>query len=874
MKFNKYLICALFLVLICCIGAASAAEADDVVAADDAIDEEVTEAVDVSDEVVDDSLGVSEEPALSDGENNGSDLNEVVIYVGTNDNDGDGSPENPFSTLMLARNKIAETNTKNAIINIYDGTYQVPRNYESQNKPFTFATDNLIINGIGKNVILIPDKNDNDRSFVLTTTSANFTMNNIIFNSAAGTTKAINGDNKFFKPVSGNVNAKITNCTFLGNQYTQLPRCIDFNTSYIGCIFKDFTSDYLIYSVISESSNFIYFENCVFSNLNITCISSGVDKNKVNVTFNGIWIGQNSLPTYTVQSGNNVASGTFDIFTYGKQNDMDIIYSLPVKYAIFSVSENYLGNDQYEIVGRLTWNGTDSSEGMENFPPLTVILTSTTGEIQPTATLVNGTFKVNYTSSSFEHKVTAKLDSEEKNLTFANMDLGLNAPTISLGESQNITVTFPQVVSGTVTLTVNGNNYPWDVIDSNSTIVPITDILTIGTHEVNVTFIDEINHIYGFNTTTITISKVKDYTFDISEITDVKVGDTKEITITLPNNAIGQIVISIGNNTFTEPVNGNTTKVNITGFVLGENIINITYSDNGQYETNTKTIKVSAVKETTLATTSVTTTYNVAKNLIITLTANGEVLANKTINIVVGGINENLTTNASGQVSVDVSTLVPNTYVANIAFAGDDLYLKSSTTANVVVNKVTSSLTAPKVTATYNVAKNLVITLSANGKPLEGQKVTVKVGTISKTLTTNAKGQVSVDVSKLTPKKYTATITYAGDTINAKSTITAKVVVNKAKPKLTAKKATFKAKTKTKKYSIVLKDNKGKAIKKAKLTLKVKGKTYKATTNAKGKATFKITKLTKKGKNTATIKFGGNNYFKSISKKINIVVKK
>ena len=36
-------------------------------------------------------------------------------------------------------------------------------------------------------------------------------------------------------------------------------------------------------------------------------------------------------------------------------------------------------------------------------------------------------------------------------------------------------------------------------------------------------------------------------------------------------------------------------------------------------------------------------------------------------------------------------------------------------------------------------------------------------------------------------------------------------------------------------------------MKKAKVTLKVKGKTYAAKTNSKGKATFKITKLTKKG---------------------------
>ena len=51
-----------------------------------------------------------------------------------------------------------------------------------------------------------------------------------------------------------------------------------------------------------------------------------------------------------------------------------------------------------------------------------------------------------------------------------------------------------------------------------------------------------------------------------------------------------------------------------------------------------------------------------------------------------------------------------------------------------------------------------------------------------------------------------------------------------ATPKLTAKKKTFKRSVKVKKYTIVLKDNRGKAIKKAKITLKVKGKTYAAIT--------------------------------------------
>ena len=83
----------------------------------------------------------------------------------------------------------------------------------------------------------------------------------------------------------------------------------------------------------------------------------------------------------------------------------------------------------------------------------------------------------------------------------------------------------------------------------------------------------------------------------------------------------------------------------------------------------------------------------------------------------------------------------------------------------------------------------------------------------------------------------------------------------------------IKKSKKTKKYTITLKNSKGKAVKKAKVTLKVKGKTYKAKTNSKGKATFKITKLTKKGTYKATIKYKGNKYYKKATKKVKIKIK-
>ncbi|MBR3155838.1 MAG: hypothetical protein IKF13_03365, partial [Methanobrevibacter sp.] len=84
----------------------------------------------------------------------------------------------------------------------------------------------------------------------------------------------------------------------------------------------------------------------------------------------------------------------------------------------------------------------------------------------------------------------------------------------------------------------------------------------------------------------------------------------------------------------------------------------------------------------------------------------------------------------------------------------------------------------------------------------------------------------------------------------------------------------YYAKEKTKKFYIVLKDNLYRVMKNIKVKLKVKGKTYTAKTNSKGRATFKITKLKKKGKYTATVKYAGNSYYTALSKSAKITVKR
>ncbi|WP_292609271.1 hypothetical protein [Methanobrevibacter sp. UBA188] len=70
-----------------------------------------------------------------------------------------------------------------------------------------------------------------------------------------------------------------------------------------------------------------------------------------------------------------------------------------------------------------------------------------------------------------------------------------------------------------------------------------------------------------------------------------------------------------------------------------------------------------------------------------------------------------------------------------------------------------------------------------------------------------------------------------------------------------------------------MKNSKGKIIKKLKVTLKVNGKTYVAKTNSKGKATFKITKLSKKGTFKGKLTFNGNTLYKKATKTVKIKIK-
>ena len=254
--------------------------------------------------------------------------------------------------------------------------------------------------------------------------------------------------------------------------------------------------------------------------------------------------------------------------------------------------------------------------------------------------------------------------------------------------------------------------------------------------------------------------------------------------------------------------------------------------------------------------------------------ANGNAVSGVTVNYVINGENMTGITDENGTITISDLT---NEVVVSAVFAGNENFLASNNTAdfNFTIPKVATQLSCAGVTTYYNVGKNLVVTLKdVNGNVLANKMVTVNF--IGKTYTkvTDANGQIIFKLSAtLLPKTYLTTITFAGDETLINSSVATKVVVKKATVKMAASAKTFKKSLKTKKYSITLKNNLGKVMKNTKVTLKIKGKTFSAYTNSKGVATFKITKLTKKGKYTSYVKYAGSKYYNALNKKVVITLK-
>ncbi|WP_405296041.1 hypothetical protein [Methanobrevibacter sp.] len=363
------------------------------------------------------------------------------------------------------------------------------------------------------------------------------------------------------------------------------------------------------------------------------------------------------------------------------------------------------------------------------------------------------------------------------------------------------------------------------------------------------------------------------------------------IVVYVKSDVGGEYAVSVGGVTQNVNLTANQVKnITFTGLPANENgyIVNVTNLDHENCTAVVNdTVKVIVYKATPkIEVQTHNTTYPGSVVVYVKSNVGGFYV------VKIGDQSQILTLNAGVEENISFAGLPANEngYTVNVTYNATENYTGSvNDTVVVKIRKAPVKINSQDITVTYNIDGFMIVRLTdINGNPIGGAVISVDLNG-PKTYTTNSNGEINISTTGLSPKTYTAKITFAGNNNYTESSSDYKVIINKATPKLTAKKKTYKVKSKTKKFTITLKDNTGKPIKNAKVRLIVKKivkqskkkskkksksdkkKNY-AKTNNKGKATFKVLR-NKPGKYNAKVKFYGDQYYNKATKTVKITIK-
>ena len=261
--------------------------------------------------------------------------------------------------------------------------------------------------------------------------------------------------------------------------------------------------------------------------------------------------------------------------------------------------------------------------------------------------------------------------------------------------------------------------------------------------------------------------------------------------------------------------------------------------------------------------------YGDENNLTIKLNAhNGHPISNANIKIDLYTLEREFVGTYNAISDGWIITLDAGSYIAVFNATDYDINL---TEEDIIINKAKSEITSSNVTTIYNDDKDLVITLKDNkGKALIGETVTVMLDGLQQ-YTTDENGQIKVNIAKLMPKIYDATIIFDGNSNYLGSSTAVKVEVGKGNTTVSSNNVTTV-------YNedgfliISLKDAKGNALVGQFVSVDLGGvQLY--LTDENGNVKINVGKLVPKNY-TAVIGFAGDDYYLNSSTTAKVEVNK
>ena len=436
------------------------------------------------------------------------------------------------------------------------------------------------------------------------------------------------------------------------------------------------------------------------------------------------------------------------------------------------------------------------------------------------------------------YPITAKYDGNYKytegenstTLTVAKMSSAVNvtANNIKFGEEAVINIAVPNVSLGVATVVVNGKSYNVAIVDEKG-VLNIYN-LAAGDYNVDVTYLGDNKYLSSTNAANFTVSKVSDYNMTV-DIADIVKGENATITVTIPEDGTGSVIVTINGTDYKGTVIKGIAKVIIPDLDEGTYKVVTFYTGDNKYDSMivNGTITVNKNTITTLIMDDVVKYFRGSQKLTAKLVdAIGNPIANATVYFTINGKVYAKITDENGMASMGIG-LVPNEYKVSAVFNGTKDHDKSTANATVTVK---STILGNDTTLYFlNGTKYVAKFLDSDGKALANTTVKFNINGVFYTRVTDENGMASLNI-RLDPKLYI---------ITAYNPVTGEQRANEVTvlPRIIAEDLSMKYLDGSS-FNATLVDGQGKAVAGVNITFNVNGVFYHKTTDANGVARLNI----------------------------------
>ena len=596
----------------------------------------------------------------------------------------------------------------------------------------------------------------------------------------------------------------------------------------------------------------------VTESYNSTKFTIDLIDSSIAVEAKNIKCGEEAVITATVTDG---ATGTVTFFVNGKTYVVDITDSVATlkiadlttgDYPVFA----YYNGDKYyktsynsttfnvaKLASTTTVNVSDIKVGEDAVISIAVpeitsgVVSVTVGDAIYNVAVVDGKGSLTLSGlASGSYDVVAKFNGDDKylasedsakfNVTKLASTIDIAVDNIKVGEDAVIGVALPEDATGEVIISVNGKNYTV-MTKYGMASVTISDLAN-GTYSVDAFYNGDDIYAPIKNSTAFTVSKVSDYNMTV-DIADIVKGENATITVSVPEDGTGSVIVTINGTDYNGTVVNGTAKVIIPGLDEGTYKVVTFYTGDNKYDSMivNGTITVNKNTKTTLTMDNLVKYFNGPQKLMAKLVDGfGNPIANATVYFTINGKVYARITDENGTASIAIR-LLPSEYKASALFNGTDDYDMAAVNASVLVKNTIlgNDTTLYFRNGTQYVAKFL----DGNGKALANTDVKFNINGVFYTRVTDENGIARLNI-RLDPASYI---------ITAYNPVTGEQKANNITvlPRIIAKDLSMKYLDGST-FNAALVDGQGKAISGVNITFNINGVFYHRTTNADG-----VTKL-------------------------------